>query len=156
MRFFGATVNEVQNVRRELRAAEMSYRVIKKTLISAAAKKIAAVDFTPKNLDGAVAVIISEKDSIAPIAAVKKLKKDFFNKKTKKSKFDFAGAIFEKNFLDEKKSAELAEIPSREESIAKIIGAMRNGPRKIHSTLLHGLRGICAACRDAEKFAEKK
>ena len=75
------------------------------------------------------------------------------NKETKISKFDFAGAVFEGEFLDEVATAQFAEIPSREQSLAKIISMLRSGPQKIHGVLTHGLRGIHASLKNAEKFA---
>jgi len=154
IKFYGPTVQEVQNVRRELRANGMSYTVIKKTLISLAAKNTNRADFSSDELDDAVAVICSSEDEIAPAATIKKLKKDFYNKKTKTSKFDFAGAIFNGEFLGEMAASDLADTPTREESIAKIIGMLRSGPRGIHSMLQFGVRGIKNVCENADKFAK--
>ncbi|MDH3324932.1 MAG: 50S ribosomal protein L10, partial [Candidatus Peregrinibacteria bacterium] len=118
VKFFGPTVEEVQVIRRSLREKGMSYTVIKKTLIALAAKNAKLADFPSDDLDGAVAVICSDSDEIAPAAEIKKMKKDFFNKETKSSKFDFAGAVFEGKFLGEEDTAILAETPTREESFA--------------------------------------
>ncbi len=154
VKFFGPTVEEVQTIRRDLRANGMSYTVIKKTLISIAAKSTDQADFSSDNLDGAVAVICSNDDEIAPAASIKKLKKDFYNKKEKTSKFDFAGAIFNGEFLNEEKASALADTPTREESLAKMIGMLRSGPKGIHAMLHHGVRGIKTACENADKFSK--
>jgi len=153
VKFFGPTVEEVQNIRRDLRANGMSYTVIKKTLIALAAKNAKLADFSSEDLDGSVAVICSDSDEIMPAATVKKLNKDFFDKKLKTSKFNFAGALFEGKFLGEEAAASLADTPSREESFAKIIGMLRSGPRGIHSSLQYGLRGIKNALENADKFS---
>jgi large subunit ribosomal protein L10 len=153
VKFFGPSVEDVQGIRRELRSKGMSYTVIKKTLIALAAKNTNLAEFSPDNLDGSVAVIVSDSDEIAPAAEIKKMKKTFWNKESKTSKFDFAGAVFEGKLLDEKAAAILAETPTREESLAKIISMLRSGPQKIHGALTHGLRGIHAALKDAEKYA---
>ena len=100
VKFDGPTVNEVQQVRRDLRANGMTYTVIKKTLIQLAAKNTKLAEFEVKDLDGVVAVITSETDAIAPAAAIKTLKKEFTDKETKETKFDFSGAVFEGKFLD--------------------------------------------------------
>ena len=156
VRFFELTVEEAQKARRDLREKGMSYTVIKKTLIALAAKNAGKVEFSSDDLDGAVAVIVSESDAIAPAAAIKQLKKDTYDKEAKSSKFDFAGCVFEGKFLGEKETAELAEIPSREESIAKIVGALKSGPQRIHGALSHGFRGICVALKEADKFAKSE
>jgi len=154
IRFIGPTVDDVQKVRRELREKGMSYTVIKKTLIALASKNIQKVEFSSRDLEGNVAAIVSANDEIEPASAIKKIKKDFFNKQTKTSKFDFAGAIFEGKFLDKEKTQVLANTPTKEESFAKIIATLRNGPQKIHATLLHGLKGITMACKEADKFCK--
>ena len=151
-KFYGPTVNEVQEIRCALREQGISYTVIKKTLIALAAKNAGLAEFSSNDLDGNVAVLISENDEIAPAAAIKKLKKDFFNKETKTSKFDFSGALFEGKFLDEKATEMLADTPSKEESLAKIIATLRHGPKTVHSALTHGLRGITLSLKEAEKF----
>lgn len=153
VRFDGPSVMDVQQIRRDLRAQGMSYTVIKKTLIALAAKEANAGEFQSADLEGAVAVIVSDNDAIAPAAAIKKLKKEFTDKETKTSKFDFAGAMFEGKFLDPGAAALLADTPTIEESYAKIIAMLRSGPQGIHSMLTHGLRGVTMACKEADKFS---
>lgn len=154
VKFFGPTVNEVQDIRRALREKGMSYTVIKKTLIALAAKNTKLAEFSSNDLEGNVAVIVSTDDAIMPATAIKNLKKDFFNKESKTSKFDFAGAIFEDRFLNEEETAVLADTPTREESLAKIIATLRFGPSGIHAVLSHGLRGITMSLKEADKFAK--
>ncbi len=154
VRFHAPTVNEVQTVRRNLREKGMSYTVIKKTLITLASKNTKLADFQTKDLEGVVAVIVSETDAIAPAAAIKDLKKEFFDKETKTSKFDFSGSVFEGKFLDVQETTVLANTPSKEESYAKIIATLRHGPKGIHSMLTHGLRGITLSLKEADKYAK--
>lgn len=151
--FDGATVMDVQAARRDLRSKGMSYTVIKKTLMSLAAKNTGAGEFSSTQLDGSVAIIISSSDEIAPAAAIKALKKEHFDKVTDTSKFDFAGAVFEGKFLDASATAILANTPSREESLGAIVGALQHGVQGIHAGLTHGMQGITAALKDAEKFS---
>ena len=153
VKFNGPSVMEVQQARRDLRAQGMSYTVIKKTLIAIAAKEAGVAEFSANDLEGAVAVIISDSDEIAPAAAIKGLKKEHFDKETKSSKFDFAGAVFEGKLLDPAATAILADTPTREESLAKFIATLRHGPQTIHSTLTHGLRGITLSLKEADKYA---
>ncbi len=147
-----ATVEEVQVVRRSLRAKGMSYTVIKKTLMSIASKKVKNVDFSATDLPGCVAVIISPDDEISPLYSIKEIKKDHFDKKSKFAKFDFAGALFEGEFLNSEAAMQLANTPSREESLRKIMLALSSGTQKIHGVLSSGLRSIHTICKDSEKF----
>ena len=153
VQFHGATVMDVQQARRDAREKGMSYTVIKKTLMSLAAKNTGKGEFDAGQLDGSVAILISSEDEIAPAAHIKALKKEHFDKETKTSKFDFAGAVFEGKFLDAAATATLADTPSREESLGVIVGALNHGVTGIHAGLTHGLRGITTALDNAEKFS---
>lgn len=153
VKFDGATVMEVQQARRDLRAKGMTYSVLKKTLMALAAKNTDLAEFDSGQLDGSVAIIVSADDEIAPAAAIKALKKEHFDKETETSKFDFAGAVFEGNFLDAAATATLAETPSREESLGAIVGALQHGVQGIHAGLTHGMQGIATALDNAEKFS---
>lgn len=152
VQYSGPTVEEVQLIRRSLRARGMSYTVIKKTLMAIAAKNTGKAEFSSNVLEGPVAVIVSETDEIAPAAAIKQLKKESFDKKTKTSKFDFAGAIFNEEFLDKVATTQLAETPSREESLAKIVSMLMSGPQKLHGILNSGLKGVHNVMKNADKF----
>ncbi|HEY5714229.1 MAG TPA: 50S ribosomal protein L10 [Candidatus Gracilibacteria bacterium] len=148
-----ATVEEVQAVRRDLRSKGMSYTVIKKTLMAIAARDAGICEFDSDNLEGSVAVIVSSDDAIAPASAIKDMKKKYSLPKKKIVKFDFAGAIFEGAFLSAAETAILADTPSREESIAKILGALRSGPQKLHGILNSGLQRPYNVLKNADKFA---
>ncbi len=150
-------VEEAQVIRRDLRENGMSYTVIKKTLIAIAAKEAGLAEFSPNDLEGSVAVIVSPTDAVMPAQFIKKYKKDFFVKKTKEhdayAKIDFAGALFEGNFLDAAKTAEFANTATREESLAKIVGMLKSGPQKLHSVLNSGLQRTFNVLQNADKFA---
>lgn len=154
VQFDGATVMEVQKARRDLRAKGLTYSVLKKTLMSIAAKNMKAGEFEATQLTGSVAIIVSQDDEIAPAAAIKALKKEHFDKATDSSKFNFAGSMFEGNFLDAAQTAVLAETPSREESLGALVGALQHGVQGIHAGLTHGMQGITAALNEAEKFSK--
>jgi len=153
--FDGVTVEEAQIARRTLRSNGMSYSVLKKTLVALAAKNTGLAEFSADDLEGAVAVIVSSEDEIAPAASIKQMKKDTTDKETKVSRFDFAGAIFEGKFLSAAQTAELANIPTREESLGRIVGMLRSGPQKLHGVLNSGFQGLYNVLQNADKFAAK-
>ncbi|MCF7917716.1 50S ribosomal protein L10 [Candidatus Gracilibacteria bacterium] len=153
LKFDGLTVEEAQIMRRELRANGMSYTVIKKTLIELAAKNAGFKDVDSKALEGAVAVIVSPHDEVAPAALIKKYQKEFINVATKKSKLDFAGGVFGGVFIDAAATKELSTVPSREESLGKIVGVLRSGPQKLHGVLNSGFQKLFNVLQNAEKFA---
>jgi len=150
-------VEEAQIIRRDLRANGMSYTVIKKTLMAIAAKEAGLAEFDSNQLEGAVAVIVSSDDAVMPAQFIKKFKKELFVKKTKTTKelakFDFAGALFEGNFLDAAATASFADTATREESLGKIVGMLRSGPQKLHTVFNSGLQGLYNVMKNADKFA---
>jgi len=146
-------VEEAQVIRRELRANGMTYTVIKKTLMAIAAKEAGLAEFDSDLLEGSVAVIVSPDDAVMPAQFIKKFKKDFFDKANKHAKIDFAGALFEGNFLDAAKTAEFANTATREESLAKIVGMLKSGPQKLHSVFNSGLQRTFNVLKNADKFA---
>lgn len=150
-------VEEAQVIRRELRANGMSYTVIKKTLMAIAAKDAGLAEFDSDQLEGSVAVIVSADDAVMPAQFIKKFKKDFFVKKTKDAaeitKVDFAGSLFEGNFLDAAATAEFANTATREESLAKIVGMLKSGPQKLHGVFNSGFQGLYNVMQNADKFA---
>ena len=147
------TVEEAQTMRRGLRAEGMSYTVIKKTLMALAAKNTGLPEVNVDDLEGAVAVIVSPTDEIAPAASIKKYMKEFFDKGTKTSKVGYAGSIFEGKFCDVAATAIIAETPSREESLAKIVGMLKSGPQKLHGVFNSGFQKLFNVLENAEKFA---
>ncbi len=152
--FSGVTVEQVQNIRRELRADGMQYFVAKKTLFALAAKNVGKCEFDSDNLEGACVVITSETDSVAPAAAIRKMMKDLFDKQTKSTPYDYAGAIFDGEFLDKAQTAVLAATPSREESLGKIVGMLKSGPQKLHGVFNSGLTKISRVLDQADAFAK--
>lgn len=152
VKFDQTTVNEVQAVRRELRSQGMSYNVVKRTLISLAAKEAGLATFDSDDMEGMVAVICSPDDIVLPSQAIKKIKKDYFDKGKDLAKFDFAGAIFEGNFLDAKAAEQFANTPTKEESLGRIVGMLMVGPQKLHTVCMHGLKSAHAIAKNADKF----
>ena len=153
VKFEGLGVEEAQIIRRELRANGMSYTVIKKTLMAIAAKDTGLAEFDSDELEGAVAVIVSTTDAVMPAQFIKKFKKEFFDRETKFAKIDFAGALFEGNFLDAEKTAKFADTATREESLGRIVGMLRSGPQKLHSVFNSGFQSLYNVMENADKFA---
>ena len=146
-------VEEAQVIRRELRANGMSYTVIKKTLMAIAAKDAGLAEFDSNNLEGSVAVIVSTDDAVMPAQFIKKFKKDFFDKEAKLAKIDFAGALFEGNFLDAATTAKFADTATREESLTKIVGMLKSCPQKLHAVFNSGFQNMYNVMQNADKFA---
>lgn len=118
----GLTVAQDLELRRAIRAAGVTYKVIKNTLTRIAAKEQGIDELIP-HLEGTTAMASSADDAVAPAKAIN----DFI----KKNKLDDAGVLVIKAGMvdgkvisvDEVKA--LANLPSREVLIAKLLGSMQ-------------------------------
>lgn len=101
--FSGLTVAEVSDVRRTLRAENVSYLVAKKTLITRVLGP--AFTGTMPDLPGEVAIAWSN-DAIAPAQQIKVFAQKY------KEKLNILGGVFEGVFKSQAEMTEIASIPS--------------------------------------------
>ena len=115
----GLTVEEDTALRRNLRQAGVKYQVLKNTLIKRAADMLGEEALDPY-LNGPTAVAFSFDDPVAPAKIVNDCIKS-----TKK--MEMKAGFVEGKFCDAKELAAIAELPSKEMLIAKILGSF-NAP----------------------------
>jgi large subunit ribosomal protein L10 len=115
----GITVEEVNELRTKFRNAGIHYEVIKNKL---AKRAIAGSDKEALNelLVGMTSWIISGED---PIAAAKVLKAET-EKLVKDERFTIKGGFFDGEFLDSKGVIDVAELPSKDELFAMLLGLL--------------------------------
>ena len=112
----GLTVAEVTDLRNQLRKAGVEYAVLKNTMINRAIEGM-NLDEMKAHLEGPTAVAFGYEDAIAPA----KILTDF----AKKNKnLTVKCGVCDGAYLDEAGVAALANTPSREVLIAKIMGSM--------------------------------
>ncbi len=115
----GLTVAEVTDLRKQFRESGVDYKVYKNTLTELAAKELGMDDIIPF-LKGPTAIAFGVEDPVAPAKilndAIKKLKK-----------MEFKAGVVEGKVIDVDEIKALADLPSREELIAKMLGSM-NAP----------------------------
>lgn len=116
------TVEEVTRLRRELLAVNAQFTLVKKTLVRIAFKNIYGVELNEEIMPGQVAVLISRWDKIAWIAIVNK----YVNELRKEEKIKFVGSYFDGQVLDADATAKIANLPSREVLLAKLLGSMKS------------------------------
>lgn len=114
------TVLEVSALKRDLRAINASYVIVKKTLIRIAFKNVYSVDLDLATLPGQVAVVIAKGDAIAPLGVTNK----YVNEWKKEEKMVFVGGYMEGRLMDATETRKLATLPSREVLLAKLLGSM--------------------------------
>src|SRR3989338_7203519 len=107
------------SLRKQLKDAGCLLKIGKKTLIRIAfgQSNISFWDKIKKNVPGQLALVFGMEDEIAPA----RISNQF--SKTNES-FKILGGIFESRFIEKEKVLELANLPSRNELLAKMLGSL--------------------------------
>lgn len=114
----GLTVEQDTNLRKELRNAGVTYKVYKNTLMNFAFKGTECEALAPY-LEGPSAIAISTTDATAPARVIAKFAKTA-------NKLEIKGGIVEGIVYDAKGIANIANIPSREELLSKLLGSIQS------------------------------
>lgn len=114
----GLTVAEDTELRKQLREAGVVYKVYKNTFLKRAFE---GTDFAQldQHLDGPTAIAFGIEDATAPARILNKAGKGM-------AALEFKGAVVEGNYYDVKGIEALANIPSREELISKLLGSLQS------------------------------
>lgn len=118
----GLTVEQVTDLRSQMREAGVDYKVYKNTLVRRAASQIEGdvyANFNDELLVGPNAIAFGYEDAVAPARVLKA----FMDKNP--DKITLKMGVVEGEFYDEAKIVYLASIPSREELIAKLLGSLK-------------------------------
>lgn len=125
----GMTMVQLSAVRRELEDQSAQFSVTKNNLLKIAAKnsKVAVEDNV---FEGPIATLFSFGDEISPIKVLTKALKEAQVGKIK-------GGIVDGEFIDEAKVQKLAQLPSKDELRAKVVGSL--------GAPLYGIVGVLQA-----------
>ena len=118
----GLNVAEDTELRNQLRKAGVEYAVLKNTMINLAVKDM-GIDDIKAHLEGPTAVAFGYEDAVAPA----KVLSDFIKKSKKMS---IKCGVCDGAYIDEAGVQALANTPSREVLIAKIMGSMMSSVSK--------------------------
>lgn len=116
--YSGINVADDTALRKELREAGVTYKVYKNTMMRFAFK---GTEFEPlsEHLEGPNAIAISKDDATAPARIVKKYA-------DKVEPLKLVASVVEGQFYDQKGTESLAEIPSREVLLGRLLGSMQS------------------------------
>lgn len=114
----GLTVAEDTQLRKALREAGVTYKVYKNTLVKRAIEGTAFESLTD-SLEGPNAFAISTTDATAPARELAKFAK------TAKA-LEIKAGVVEGNFYDEAGMKAIAEVPSREVLLSRLLGSMQS------------------------------
>jgi large subunit ribosomal protein L10 len=116
--YIGITVDEANQMRNKLRAADVDYTVYKNTLVKRAIEGTKFADLA-QVLEGPSAVAISSTDATAPARVLDEVMTDL-------KKMAFKGGVVEDTYYDAEGMKQIAKIPGREALIAKFMGSIQS------------------------------
>lgn len=121
--YIGSTVPQMDELRRALEGAGGRFQVVKNTLCRIAladTEKSALVE----HFKGNVGVVIAGEDVVA-------VAKAFRDELKKNDKLQVKVGFFEGELLDAKSVGAVADLPSREELLAKLLATLQEAPRQV-------------------------
>ena len=133
----GLNVTEVTELRAKLREAGIEFKVLKNTLIQIAAKDVGLEGLDPV-LEGPTAIAFGFEDPVSPAKIISD-----FSKQHKA--LEIKAGILENRVLDASGVKALADLPPKEELLAKLVGSMQSPMYGFAGTLQGLLRNFVYA-----------
>lgn len=114
----GLTVEQDTRLRRQLREADVIYKVYKNTMVRFAIDGT-EFDSLKELLEGPSAIAISKTDATAPARILAKFAKEA-------EALEIKGGIVEGTYYDQAGIKTISDIPSREELLSRLLGSMKS------------------------------
>ena len=143
--FKGLTMKDLVALRKDLRAQNISLKVVKKTLINIALKN-AGINISVKEMEGQIAIAVSGVDEVAVAKVISNFAKTNKNLKV-------TGGVLEGALLSADQVIALSKLPSKKELLAKFVGTI-NAPVTNFVRVLSG--NLSNLVRVLQAVAEKK
>ncbi len=145
----GLPVNQVTELRKQLRGINAEYRVIKNTLAARAADGTALAGLKT-HLKGPTGVVIGYDDPVLPT----KVLRDFISAEKREEKIRMTAGVLEGKILQPDELAAVAKLPKKEVLVAMLLSAMQGPIRGVVYTLnavLSKFVRVIAAIQDKRK-----
>lgn len=139
----GLTVSETEELRDELRKSDVTFAITKNSLFGIVLKD-KGIEVEKEILDQPIAVAFGMGDEIAPAKGIN----DFA--KTHEA-LEIIGGLYQNEYIAKDRVMVLANLPSREELYAKVVGSLASplsGLVNVLSGNLRGLVNVLAQYRD--------
>jgi large subunit ribosomal protein L7/L12 len=145
----GLPVNQVTELRKQLRGVKAEYRVVKNTLAVRAAEGTALAGLKA-HLKGPTGVVIGYDDPVLPT----KVLKDFIGGEKRQEKIRMTAGVLEGKILQSDELTAVAKLPKKEVLVAMLLSAMQGPIRGVVYTLnavLSKFVRVIAAIQDKRK-----
>lgn len=145
----GLPVNQVTELRKQLRGVKAEYRVVKNTLAARAAEGTVLAGLK-LHLKGPTGVVIGYDDPVLPT----KILKDFIGAEKREEKIRMTAGVLEGKILQPDELTAVAKLPKKEVLVAMLLSAMQGPIRGVVYTLnavLSKFVRVIAAIQDKRK-----
>ena len=132
--YSGLTVEEITEIRRALRKEGSEMKVVKQNLFRIAAKEAGAEIDDASQKNHPIAYVFGN-DEVAPAKAIQGFTKKY-------EKLQMVGGALNGKSISMEELKTLANMPSREEMFAKIVGSLASPLRGLANVLQGNLRGL--------------
>ncbi len=139
--FKGVTGETSYSLRKNLKEKGANLVITRKTLAKIAFEK-EGMPFDPLSLGGEVGFVFGYEDAIGTAKAIRQFEKE--------EVISFLGGIFEGNALTAEQAKELAELPSREELLARFVGTISAPASNFMGVLQGNIKGLMYVLANAK------
>ena len=133
--FSSLPVSADRQLRQTLFNENMSYAVVKKTLLIKAFEEMGFSSNQIKELKGNISLAISDTDEVAPAKFINNFAKDASN-------MTIVGGILENQWIDQAKVLALAKLPDKDDLIAQTVGTIKAPLTGLANVLAANLRAL--------------
>lgn len=132
--YLGLNVAEMTELRSKLREAGVEFKVVKNTLATIAANDVEMEEMT-EYFSGPTAIAFGEDDAVSPAKILVEFAKDH-------EVLEIKAGLLNGEIIAKEKVESLAEIPSREELLAKAFASMKAPLSGLVNVLQGNIRGL--------------
>jgi len=132
--YLGLNVAEITELRSKLREAGVEFKVVKNTLATIAANDVEMEEMT-EFFSGPTAIAFGEEDAVSPAKILVEYAKEH-------EVLEIKAGFLNGEIISKEKVESLAEIPSREELLAKAFASMKAPLSGLVNVLQGNIRGL--------------
>ena len=130
----GLKVKDIFKLRNELKKVDANLKVVKKTLVEKALKE-SKISFDKKEFKQEIAFVFGFQDQVSPAKAAYQFSKE--NEKLK-----ILGGFLEGEFKSDQEMISLAQLPSKLELLAKLVGSLSAPMSNLVYGLNYNIKGL--------------